>query len=120
MTQSTVDAPTRNLLLAVDLGVFVYSPLRTVPEAVVVVVVQPVAFALLTLSSILLWNGRLRYFLNRERSRQRRCVSLAYKYWIGNIKVRADYLKGWFELIILKDRSTGTTSPTGSVLVDWR
>ena len=44
-----------HLLLAVGLGVFVYSPLRTVPEAVVVV--QVALFPLLALSGVLLWTG---------------------------------------------------------------
>ena len=48
-----------HLLLAVALGAFVYSPLRTVPEAVFAV--QFVLFPLLALSGLLLWQGsRLR------------------------------------------------------------
>ena len=44
-----------HLLLAVGLGVFVYSPLRTVPEAVFVL--QAMLFPLLALSGVLLWRG---------------------------------------------------------------
>lgn len=44
-----------HLLLAVALGVFVYSPLRTVPEAVLAV--QFVVFPLLALSGLLMWKG---------------------------------------------------------------
>ena len=54
-----------HLLLAVGLGAFVYSPLRTVPEAIIIV--QAVLFPLLALSGVLLWKGpRL-----RQRFRQR-------------------------------------------------
>jgi len=54
-----------HLLLAVGLDVFVYSPLRTVSDAVLVV--QVVLFPLLALSGVLLWTGpRLRRFLNRS------------------------------------------------------
>lgn len=53
---------TAHLLLAVALGAFVYSPLRTVPEAVLLV--QTVLFPALALSGLLLWKGgRLRRWL---------------------------------------------------------
>lgn len=44
-----------HLLLAVALGVFVYSPLRTAPRAVLAV--QAVCFPLLALSGVLMWKG---------------------------------------------------------------
>ena len=44
-----------HLLLAAALGTVVYSPLRTVPEAVVLT--QAVLFPLLALSGLLLWQG---------------------------------------------------------------
>jgi thiosulfate reductase cytochrome b subunit len=44
-----------HLLLAAVLGVFVYSPLRTAPDAVLVV--QVVVFPLLVVSGLLLWRG---------------------------------------------------------------
>jgi hypothetical protein len=44
-----------HLLLAGALGSFVYSPLRTMPEAILVV--QTVLFPLLALSGLLLWKG---------------------------------------------------------------
>lgn len=54
-----------HLVLAVGLGAFVYSPLRTVPEAVVVV--QAVLFPLLALSGVLLWKGpQLRRYLTES------------------------------------------------------
>jgi hypothetical protein len=55
-----------HLLVVTALGVFVYSPLRTNPTAVLVV--QAVAFPVATLSGLLMWKGgRLRAWL-RERS----------------------------------------------------
>ncbi|WP_318567822.1 hypothetical protein [Salinigranum marinum] len=48
-----------HLALAVAIGAFVYSPLRTVPEAVLVV--QVLVFPLLVVSGLLMWRGaRLR------------------------------------------------------------
>ena len=44
-----------HLLLAVALGAFVYSPLRTDPAAVLAV--QVVLVPLLTLSGLLMWTG---------------------------------------------------------------
>jgi hypothetical protein len=44
-----------HLLLGVGLGVFVYSPLRTEPLAVLAV--QAVCFPLLALSGVLMWKG---------------------------------------------------------------
>jgi len=55
-----------HLLLAVALGAFVYSPLRTEPLAVLAV--QAVLFPLLALSGLVMWKGpalRRRY---RKRS----------------------------------------------------
>ncbi|WP_254272695.1 hypothetical protein [Haloarcula marina] len=55
-----------HLLLALALGAFLYSPLRTVPTAVLAV--QAVGFPLLALSGLLLWRGpRLRRWY-RDRS----------------------------------------------------
>lgn len=54
-----------HLLLAGLLGAFLYSPLRTVPEAVLAV--QAVVFPLLAVSGLLMWRGpRLRRWY-RER-----------------------------------------------------
>lgn len=44
-----------HLLLAGLLGVFLYSPLRTVPEAVLAV--QALLFPLLAVSGLLMWKG---------------------------------------------------------------
>lgn len=63
--RSMTQAPTRrwprsthrrlHLLVASALGTFVYSPLRTVPEAVLLV--QLVVFPLLVASGLWLWQG---------------------------------------------------------------
>lgn len=45
-----------HLLLAGLLGAFLYSPLRTVPEAVLAV--QAVVFPLLAVSGLLMWRGQ--------------------------------------------------------------
>jgi hypothetical protein len=48
-----------HLALGAAIGAFVYSPLRTVPEAVLVV--QVLVFPLLVMSGLLMWRGaRLR------------------------------------------------------------
>ena len=53
--QQTVDPPRCPLLLAVALGAFVYSPLRTDPVAVLAV--QVGLFPLLALSGVFMWKG---------------------------------------------------------------